>query len=115
MASIRDRTNIDDLDQKAEPTSFKEHEEILPLLIQLIGRLPLRTRRVLAMYYYETLPLPKVAACLGLPKCQVEEILVETVDLLKYLLSLSTGTLELRNSGSPGCALPDPVVRHSIR
>jgi RNA polymerase sigma factor FliA len=87
-----------------------EYEKILALLIERIGQLPLMPRRILAMYYYETLPVPEIAACFGLAECQIEETRAETVDLLsKYHLSL-TGTLDLRNSGSFDSAPPNLAV-----
>jgi DNA-directed RNA polymerase specialized sigma subunit len=88
-----------------------EYEEILALLIERIGQLPLISRRILAMYYYDTFPLPEIAACFGLAEHQIEETHAETVDLLsKYHVSLSTGTLKLGNSGSFDSAPPNPAV-----
>jgi RNA polymerase sigma factor FliA len=70
---------------------FPEYEEILQLLIERISQLPLTTRRILAMYYYETMPIREIAARFGLPEYRIEETRIETVDLLrKYFLSLST-------------------------
>jgi DNA-directed RNA polymerase specialized sigma subunit len=65
-----------------------ERKELLPLLAQRIAQLPLASKKVLAMYYYENLPISRIAACFNLPACRIEEILTQTVgsfrnDLLK--------------------------------
>ena len=60
-----------------------ERKELLPLLAQLIAQLPLGSRKLLAMYYYENLPTSWIAACLNLPACRVDEILTQTVGLLR--------------------------------
>ena len=41
---------------------FPEYDETLQLLIERISQLPLTTRRILAMYYYETMPIREIAA-----------------------------------------------------
>lgn len=78
---------------------FPEYDETLQLLIERISQLPLTTRRILAMYYYETMPIREIAAWFGMPEYRIEETRIETVDLLrKYFLSLLTGTLQPRNN-----------------
>ena len=59
-----------------------EQKEVLPLLAQRIAELPLVSKKVLAMYYYENLPISGIAACFNLPACRIYEILKETVGLL---------------------------------
>jgi RNA polymerase sigma factor FliA len=63
--------------------------ELLPLLAQRIARLPLRAKKVLAMYYYENLPVPGIATCLDLPAWRITEILTQTVCLLRNDLAHS--------------------------
>jgi DNA-directed RNA polymerase specialized sigma subunit len=58
-------------------------DELLSLLGQRIGCLPLRAKKVLAMYYYENLPVPGIAAYLDLPAWRITEILTQTVCLLR--------------------------------
>ena len=60
-----------------------ERKELLPLLAQLIAQLPLESRKLLAMYYYENLPTSCIAASFNLPACRVDEILTQTVSLLR--------------------------------
>jgi DNA-directed RNA polymerase specialized sigma subunit len=59
-----------------------ERKEVLPLLAQRIAQLPLASKKVLAMYYYENLPISGIAACFNLPACRIYEILRQTVGLL---------------------------------
>ena len=58
-----------------------ERKELLTLLAQHIARLPLASKKLLAMYYYENLPISEIAACFNLPACRVDEILTQTVGL----------------------------------
>jgi hypothetical protein len=59
-----------------------ERKEVLPLLAQRIAQLPLASKKLLAMYYYENLPISGIAACFNLPACRIYEILRQTVGLL---------------------------------
>jgi DNA-directed RNA polymerase specialized sigma24 family protein len=60
-----------------------ENPEELTLLFQRITRLPLATKKILAMYYHEKLPVSAIAACFNLPTRRIEEILIRTVHLLR--------------------------------
>ena len=60
-----------------------ERKEALPLLAQRIAQLPLASKKVLAMYYYESLPISGIAACFNLPARRIDEILRQTVGLLR--------------------------------
>jgi DNA-directed RNA polymerase specialized sigma24 family protein len=60
-----------------------ENPEELTLLFQRITQLPLGTKKILAMYYHERLPVSGIAACFNLPTRQIEEILTRTVRLLR--------------------------------
>jgi DNA-directed RNA polymerase specialized sigma24 family protein len=59
-----------------------ERKEVLPLFAQRIAQLPLASKKFLAMYYYENLPISGIAACFNLPACRIHEILRQTVGLL---------------------------------
>ena len=59
-----------------------ERKELLSLLAQRIAQLPLASKKLLAMYYYENLPISGIAACFNLSACQIYEILEQTVGLL---------------------------------
>ena len=73
--------NFDALDRK----------EVLPLLAQRIAQLPLMSKKILAMCYYENLSISEIAACFNLPASRIDEILTQTVGLLgNYLLNVST-------------------------
>ena len=68
-----------------------ERKEVLPLLAQRIAQLPLMSKKVLAMCYYENLSISEIAACFNLPASRIDEILIQTVGLLgNYLLNVST-------------------------
>ena len=74
-----------------------EREEALLFLVQRIVHLPQVPRRVLAMYYHESLSLSEIALYFGLTEGQIDKIRIETVDLLrKYLLSLWAKALRSR-------------------
>jgi DNA-directed RNA polymerase specialized sigma24 family protein len=60
-----------------------ERKEVLSLLAQRIAQLPLASKKVLAMYYYENLPISLIAARFNLPASGVDEILTQTVGLLR--------------------------------
>jgi hypothetical protein len=67
-----------------------ERKEVLPLLAQRIAQLPLASKKLLAMYYHENLPICGIAAFFNQPACRIYEILRQTVgllgnDLLKYI------------------------------
>ncbi len=49
---------------------------------QHIAQLPLASKKLLAMYYYENLPISEIAACFNLPACRIYETLTQTVGLL---------------------------------
>ena len=60
-----------------------ERKEVLPLFARRIAQLPLTSKKILAMYYYENLPTSWIAACFNLSACRVDEILTQTVGLLR--------------------------------
>jgi DNA-directed RNA polymerase specialized sigma24 family protein len=63
-----------------------DRDEVLSRLVKLIAQLPPTPKTVLAMYYYEALPVGKIAACLGLAEQDIDLILAQTVRLLKTKL-----------------------------
>jgi DNA-directed RNA polymerase specialized sigma24 family protein len=60
-----------------------ERKEVLPRLAERIAQLPPASKKVLAMYYYENLPISGIAACFDLPARRINEILTQTVGLLR--------------------------------
>lgn len=64
-----------------EPDSLQRKEGIL-LLVQRIAELPHVQKKVLAMYYFENLPLADIAVCFGLTEGEVDQFRAETVRLL---------------------------------
>lgn len=60
-----------------ECDSAQQKEAIL-LLAQCIDQLPRLQKKILAMYYFENLPLAEIASCLGLSKLRTCQILIET-------------------------------------
>jgi RNA polymerase sigma factor FliA len=80
-----------------ERDSLHRKEGIL-LLAQRIAELPRAQKKVLAMYYFENMPLADIAACLGLSKARTCQILIRTVDLLKSCFLQITLTLAQKMS-----------------
>lgn len=62
---------------------MKHRKGDILMLEQRIAELPRLQKKVLAMYYYETLPAAEIAACLGLSEHEVELIRAEAVRLLR--------------------------------
>jgi DNA-directed RNA polymerase specialized sigma subunit len=76
-----------------------ERKEVLPMLAQRIAQLPLASQKLLALYYYEDLPICGIAASFNLPACQIYEILTQTVGLLGKDLELYTLSGEISSDG----------------
>ena len=60
-----------------------ERKEVLPRLAERIAQLPPASKKVLAMYYHENLPISGIAACFDLPARRINEILTQAVGLLR--------------------------------
>jgi DNA-directed RNA polymerase specialized sigma subunit len=74
-------------DGRAMPSfDVLERKEVLPLLARRIAQLPLMSKKILAMYYYESLSISEMAACFDLPACRIDQILTQTVGLLENYL-----------------------------
>jgi len=54
-----------------------QHNDRVLLLAQCISRLPSLQKKILAMYYFENMPLADIAVSLGLSKIKACQILVE--------------------------------------
>ena len=66
-----------------------ERKEIISLLVERMARLPELQRKVLTMYYYESMRLSEIAAILGLTESRICQIRGLAVALLrKYLTGL---------------------------
>ena len=78
-----------------------ERKEVLPLLAQRIAQLPPASKKLLAMYYYENLPISGIAGCFNLPACRIYEILSQTDGLLgNDLLQIISRKCHLRSNGN---------------
>ena len=65
-----------------------DREEVLSLLAERMAELPDMSKKVLAMYYRENMPLSAIAACFGLTESQICQIHNQAVGLLRnYLVS----------------------------
>ena len=71
------------------------------LLAQCISRLPSLQKKVLAMYYFENMPLADIGTSLGLSKIKTCQILIETSAQL-FLAYRRTSYLQHRQTS------PDP-------
>jgi hypothetical protein len=78
-----------------------QHKESVLLLAQRISKLPWLQKKVLAMHYFENMPLADIATSLGLSKTRTRQILVESSAKL-LLVDRRTPYLELRHTS------PDP-------
>ena len=61
------------------------------MLVRRIEELPLRQRKVLAMYYFEDMSSAEIGVCFGLTEPDVDQLHVETVRILKTMLSAQLG------------------------
>jgi RNA polymerase sigma factor FliA len=74
-------------DGRAMPSfDVLERKEVFPLLARRIAQLPLTSKKILAMYYYENLSISEIAACFDLHACRIDQILTQTVGLLENYL-----------------------------
>jgi DNA-directed RNA polymerase specialized sigma subunit len=55
-----------------------QYNDCVLSLAQCISRLPSLQKKVLAMYYFENMPLADIAVSLGLSKIRAHQILIET-------------------------------------
>ena len=66
-----------------------ERKEITSLLARRMARLPELQKKVLAMYYYENMRPPEIAAISGMTESQICQIRAQAVAVLcKYLTEL---------------------------
>jgi RNA polymerase sigma factor FliA len=66
-----------------------ERKEIISLLVERIAQLPELQKKVLAMYYYEEMPLSKIAAIFGVTEARISQIRSQAVAVLrKYMTRL---------------------------
>ena len=63
-----------------------QRDAVLELLVQCIVELSPTQKTVLAMYYHENVEPTEIAACLDLTECAVEQVRVETLELLRTML-----------------------------
>jgi RNA polymerase sigma factor FliA len=68
-----------------------QRKENISMLMRRIEELPLRQRKVLAMYYFEDMSSTEIGACFGLTERDVDRLHAETVRLLKTMLSARLG------------------------
>jgi RNA polymerase sigma factor for flagellar operon FliA len=63
-----------------------ERKEIIALLAERISQLPELQKKVLAMYYYENMPLSEIAAIFGVTDSRIFKIRGQALAVLhKYL------------------------------
>jgi DNA-directed RNA polymerase specialized sigma24 family protein len=78
-----------------------ERNAVLLRLAQRIAQLPMASKKLLAMYYYENLPISEIADCFDLPGHRIYEILTQTVGLLGNDLSIDYQTKCHRKGEDP--------------
>jgi RNA polymerase sigma factor for flagellar operon FliA len=65
---------------------FLDRKEVLSLLTQRMAELPDTSKKVLAMYYHENMPLVEIAACFRLSESRICQIHTHTIALLRNYL-----------------------------
>ena len=65
---------------------FLDRKEVLSLLTQRMAELPDTSKKVLAMYYHENMPLAEIAACFRLSESRICQIHTQTIALLRNYL-----------------------------
>jgi RNA polymerase sigma factor (sigma-70 family) len=103
------KSNVSSL-LKADSAKKQSEQRRIQLLAKRIVELPPTPQKVLALYYYEDLPLAEIATCFGLSEDRIRQILSETVDLLRtYLLSVDSIPQELFPPVSPAKSISAPL------
>jgi RNA polymerase sigma factor FliA len=77
---IPDETGLSALD-------LLERKEILSLLAQRMAKLPEIQKKVVAMYYHESMKLSEIGACFGLTESRISQIHTQTVAVLRSYLA----------------------------
>jgi len=72
--------------------------DVLEPLVRCIEQLTPTQKTVLALHYHEGLEPNEIATCLGLTEEEIAQIRVETVELLRSMLSAQIGLPELAAS-----------------
>ena len=54
--------------------------------VSLIAKLPLKSKKVLAMYYHENMRLLDIATCLGVTETEIREIHAQAVESIHLLM-----------------------------
>ena len=85
-----------------------ERRECVLLVVQVMEKLPTVQKKVLAMYYFENMPLADIAEHLGLSKSGACQILVETS--AKLFLAIRRAFLP---EGHPDQQLSPPAASYS--
>jgi RNA polymerase sigma factor FliA len=73
-------------DSSNPPLEVLIRKEVLSLLTQRMAELPDTPKRVLAMYYYENMPISEIAACFRLTESRICQIHTQTIGLLRNYL-----------------------------
>jgi RNA polymerase sigma factor FliA len=60
-----------------------ERKEILVLLAEHMTQLPTVSKKILAMYYYENMRIPDIAACFGLTEWRICRIHTQAIASLR--------------------------------
>src|SRR5262249_50280503 len=89
--------------QRCMPKSDSaEHEETISLLAEWISKLPTLQKKVLAMYYFESLSAAEIADSLGLSNLRICQTLTGTVDLLHTsFLEITSSARKIQREASP--------------
>jgi DNA-directed RNA polymerase specialized sigma subunit len=55
-------------------------------VVSLLAKLPLKSKKVLAMYYHENMRLLDIATCLGVTESEIREIHAQAVESIHLLM-----------------------------
>jgi DNA-directed RNA polymerase specialized sigma subunit len=65
---------------------MKRGESELDAIVSLLVKMPLESKKVLAMYYHENMRLLDIATCLGITESKVFQIHAQSVGSIRLLL-----------------------------
>jgi len=83
-----------------------ERDDVVELLVQCIEQLSPKQKSVLALYYHEDLEPAEIATCLGLTRCEIDQVRAEAVGLLQSVLAAQEDRSELFAS----CGRAAPLI-----
>lgn len=70
-----------------QPDSIVENQEVKRIIIEAIQELPDKEKKVLVLYYYESLTLNEIGEILGVTESRVSQLHTRAIDLLRQKMT----------------------------